>query len=76
MITTTINQISTGDQIIASLQIGGVTLASVARSGFACTDEVVSTLRKLAGGIAGLAKLNIRNKTQGWNKFQALALRP
>ncbi len=75
MTASTINQMSTSDQIVATIQVGGVTLASVSRCGFSCTDEVVRTLKALAGGFAGLARLTIRNKTRGWNQLLALATR-
>ena len=73
--TATANQIELSDQIIASIEVGGTTLASVARSGFSSTDEVVRTLKALAGNFIGLARLNIRNKTHGWNQLLALVAR-
>ncbi|MBR6285301.1 MAG: hypothetical protein IKR25_13570 [Muribaculaceae bacterium] len=73
MFTTSVNQIAATDQIIATIEVGGTTLARIMSNGFSCTDDVVRTLKGLAGGFIGMAKLNIRNKTRGWNVLLALA---
>lgn len=54
------------DFIMANLSWKGVTLASVANRNFTSIDDVVSFISSLAGKCFGLAKLTIRNKTQGW----------
>ena len=73
--TDSINSLKRGDEIIATIEYNGHQLASLSRKNFACVDEVVRTLVTLAGNFMGLAKLNIRNKTQGWNMLIGVASR-
>ncbi len=61
-----------GDQIFATLMLGGKTLVSVCKSNFATIDEVVKFITSAAGRFMGLAQLSIRNKTQGWTTNIAL----
>lgn len=71
----TTNQIAANDQIVATLEINGKTIARVTRDGFTGIEDVVRTLKALAGGFIGLARVNIRNKSRGWNVLKALVSR-
>ena len=67
--------LSTSDQIFATLEVGGKVMATVCKNNFASIDEVVRFIYAMAGKFMGLARLNIRNKTQGWTMNLALASR-
>lgn len=71
----TATSLSTSDQIIATLQVGGKTMASVCKTNFASIDDIVHFICAMTGRFMGLARLNIRNKTQGWSVNLALASR-
>lgn len=71
----TASTIKTGDQIFATLILGGKIIASVCKSNFASIDEVVRFITGTAGRFMGLAQLSIRNKTQGWSTSMSLATR-
>ena len=71
--TESINSLTRSDEIIATIEYNGHQVASLSRKNFACVDEVVRTLVTLAGNFVGLAKLHIRNKTQGWNMLMGVA---
>lgn len=68
-----VNNLSTTDQVLAILERDGQVLASVSKRDFKSVNEVVRFLISLAGRFAGLAKLTIRNKTQGWSTHMTLA---
>lgn len=65
--------LSLNDQIFATLEVGGKTVASVSKSNFATVNDIVRFICAMAGRFMGLARLNIRNKTQGWTINLALA---
>ena len=67
--------LSTGDQVFATLDVSGKILASVCKNNFASIDDIVRFIYSVAGRFMGLARLNIRNKTQGWTMNMALASR-
>ena len=67
--------LSTSDQIFATLEVGGKIMASVSKSNFSSIDDVVRFIYSIAGRFMGLARLSIRNKTQGWTMNMALAAR-
>ena len=69
----TATSLSTSDQIFATLQVGGKTMASVCKTNFASIDDIIRFIYSIAGKFMGLARLNIRNKTQGWTINMALA---
>lgn len=73
---TTSTTLSTSDQIFATLEVGGRIMASVCKTNFSTIDDIVKFISSLAGRFMGLARLNIRNKTQGWSMNMALAARP
>lgn len=64
------------DTIVATLEFNGRTLARINRADFTSMNDVISQLRHLAGSFIGLARLSIRNCTQGWSRTIALASRP
>lgn len=68
-------QVSASDQIVAQLEVNGHVLARVSNRNFRDIDEVVGMIQALAGKFLGLARLTIRNQTQGWSKVMTLATR-
>ncbi len=69
------NTLTTTDHVIASIEVNGRILASVSKSNFSSLQEVAKFLIAMAGKYIGLAKLTIRNKTQGWTTTMAYAMR-
>ena len=65
--------LSIGDQIFATLEVGGKTVASVYKTNFATINDIVRFVGAVAGRFMGLARLHIRNKTQGWTMNLSLA---
>lgn len=65
--------LSITDEILASLEVGGKTVASISKSNFSSINDIVRFICAMAGRFMGLARLNIRNKTQGWSMNLALA---
>ncbi len=65
--------LSINDLIFATLEVGGKTMASVSKTNFSSIDDIVRFIYAIAGRFMGLARLNIRNKTQGWTMNLALA---
>lgn len=62
------------DVVFATLEAGGRVIASVCTRNFSSIDDVVKAMRTAAGSFIGLARLTIRNKTQGWNVQMSLAM--
>ena len=67
--------LSINDLIFATLEVGGKTMASVSKTNFSSIDDIVRFICAMAGRFMGLARLNIRNKTQGRSMNMALASR-
>ena len=65
--------LSVTDQIFATLEVGGKIVASVSKSNFATINEIIRFVSAMAGRFMGLARLNIRNKSQGWSMHLSLA---
>ena len=59
--------ITASDFIFGSVNAGGQTLASLAASGYNSIEDIARQLRLAAGRFLGLARISIRNTTQGWN---------
>ena len=76
MNTYTTTPLSASDQIIASLELNGRVLARLSRTDFTSVNDVIGQLRALAGRFIGLARLTIRNCSQGWSRTINLACRP
>ncbi|MBR1804127.1 MAG: hypothetical protein IJ775_04395 [Muribaculaceae bacterium] len=70
-----VNNLSVNDEIIASIEFNGHQLATLSRHDFTSVDDVVRALVSMAGNFMGLARLNIRNKTRGWNLMMGVASR-
>ncbi|MDO4511262.1 MAG: hypothetical protein Q4B68_05525 [Bacteroidales bacterium] len=68
-----IRSISRTDVIMANLSWNGQTLANVSKSDFTSIDDVVKLISTMAGKCFGIAKLCIRNKTQGWAVNMAIS---
>ncbi len=71
----TLKQVNRDDEMMATLEAQGGIVASVQKRNFASVDDVVRFVMSLAGKFAGLGKLTIRNKTQGWRVVMSLAVR-
>lgn len=69
------NFLQIGDNIIAQIACNGHMLASVCHNNFSSIDDVVACLLSQAGRFMGLARVTIRNKTQGRSTELALANR-
>lgn len=67
--------LAASDMIYATLEAGGNVLAKLCKANFSSIDEVVRQLTALAGRYFGLARLRIRNMTQGWNINLSVASR-
>lgn len=68
-------QVSASDKIVAQLECNGQVLARVSNNNFHNIDEVVGMIQALSGKFLGLARLTIRNQTQGWSRVMTLATR-
>lgn len=60
-------QINKSDKIFARLSMGGRTLVEFMMNGVGSVGEVIAELRRMCGEVRGLAKLYIRNHSQGWS---------
>lgn len=67
------NHISANDQVLATLEANGRVLASINKCNFKNVDDVIRFVSAMAGQFWGLAKLTIRNRTQGWSLNVAVA---
>ena len=69
------NLLKMSDHIVAQLENNGRVIAKVSTSNIGSIDELIGMVRTLAGKFMGLARLTIRNQTQGWSRVIALASR-
>lgn len=67
------HNISRNDYIMANLTWNGQTMASLAKDNFSSIEDVIKLISTMAGKCFGLAKLSIRNKTQGWSVNMAIS---
>lgn len=67
------NKLSKGDNIYATLTIDGRTVVSVNDNNFASMRDVISNVVRMAGKFVGMARLLVRNQTEGWNITMPLA---
>lgn len=67
------NNLNATDEVLACIEINGSVIASIRRNNFNSIDEVIKTIVSMSGNFIGLAKLSIRNKTQGWNMIMGIA---
>lgn len=75
-ITTAPHTITATDQVFATLEAGGKVLVRISAAGFTSIDDVVRLAWRKAGEIMGLARISVRNKTQGWRTVTTMARRP
>ncbi len=73
--TRSMTPIERNDMILATLEGNGRILATVHKAGFNNVDEVTRFALAMTANFTGLAKLTVRNKTQGWLMTQCLAAR-
>ena len=67
------NTVAMSDQLLMTVSINGATTLNCAGSGFASLDDVLSYVRERVGNFMGLARVNVRNKTQGWSRMLSLS---
>ncbi len=60
------HKMTCGDQIFASVVCNGTTVVNVMDSNFDCLDQVMRYVMNKAGRLAGLARVKVRNASQGW----------
>ncbi len=68
--------ISASDQVFATLEAGGKVLVRISAYGFSSLDDVMRLVWRKAGEFLGLARVSVRNKTQGWRTVATIARRP
>lgn len=61
------------DVIFASVMCNGKTLARITQSNFTCIEEVMQRVISMAGKYMGVARVQVRNMTQGWSTSMAIA---
>lgn len=64
---TPLHKMENGDQIFASLECNGRTIANVADSNFSSIEDVMQYVMTSAGQFFGLARVRVRNASQGWS---------
>jgi hypothetical protein len=70
------NTIQYGDRIFARLTMSGRTLVEFMINCVADNSELMAELFRITKGVRGLAKLYIRNQSQGWAEERAVLLYP
>lgn len=69
----TANQIMQGDVVSATLETQGRQLACVQAGHFSNMQEIIAHATRVAGTWRGIARLLVRNRTQGWVVSMPLA---
>lgn len=67
-------RISYGDKIFARLVLGGKTICEFVMAQIHDFTELLGILRKQAKGVRGLARLYVRNASQGWSVERPMML--
>lgn len=67
--------ISATDQVFATLEAGGKVLVRISAAGFSSLDDVMRLVWRKAGEFVGLARVSVRNKTQGWRTVSTIGRR-
>lgn len=67
------NKVSFGDKIYAVLTIDGETVVKFTDNCFGSLRDVISAVFRAAGRFVGVARLLIRNQSEGWNVSMPLA---
>ncbi|MBQ4367180.1 MAG: hypothetical protein II786_03760 [Muribaculaceae bacterium] len=71
--TATIREMKRGDEVYATLVCNGRTLANVRATEFGSLDEIVGYIYATTRVLGGLARLTVRNRTQGWSVIVPLS---
>ncbi len=69
-------EIRNSDLVFATLEANGQIIARLSAMNFGSVGDVVKAIYKLAGKFVGMARVSIRNKSQGWSKVLMLSRRP
>lgn len=64
------------DRIYATLTIAGRIVVRLDEAGYASLAYLYNRLRDLAGEVAGLARLSVRNMSRGWTMQRPMLLKP
>ena len=67
------NKVNFGDKIYAVLTIDGETVVKFSDNCFGSLRDVISAVFRAAGRFVGVARLLIRNQSEGWNVSMPLA---
>lgn len=67
------NKVNFGDKIYAVLTIDGETVVKFSDNCFGSLRDVISAVFMAAGRFVGVARLLIRNQSEGWNVSMPLA---
>ena len=67
------NKVNIGDKIYAVLTIDGETVVKFSDNCFGSLRDVISAVFRAAGRFVGVARLLIRNQSEGWNVSMPLA---
>jgi len=65
--TYTQHKMENGDQIFATLVCNGTTIVNVMQNNFASMEDVMRYVMTKAGIFGGLARVKVRNASQGWS---------
>ncbi len=69
-------EIKNSDLVFATLEANGQIIARLSAMNFGSVGDVVKAIYQLAGKFVGMARVSIRNKSQGWSKVLMLSRRP
>lgn len=61
------HKMENGDQIFASLECNGRTIANIMDCNFSCIEDVMHYVMSRAGQFFGLGRVKVRNASQGWS---------
>ena len=67
------NTVAMSDQLLMTVNINGATTFNCSGTGFSSLDEVLTYVRQQVGNFVGLARVSVRNKTQGWSRMLSLS---
>ncbi len=67
MTTPATHKMACGDQIFAQVVCNGTTVVNVVDSNFGSMEQVMRYVLGKAGRLAGLARVKVRNASQGWS---------
>lgn len=67
------NTVAMSDQLLMTVSINGAAKLNCSGTGFSSLDDVLAYVRERIGSFVGLARVTVRNKTQGWSRMLSLS---